>query len=75
MDLTKLIHGITGSWKTTLLAGVTALYLVLGEAKNLLDNDPNTIFDWNNFWTLGLLALVALLARDSDKSSEDVKIK
>ena len=73
--LEKSLKGITGSWKTTLLAVLAALVLILTEIKDLLDSNPETVFEWENFWTLGVIVLIGLFSRDSDKTSEDVGIK
>jgi hypothetical protein len=71
----KLEKSIKGNWKTTLAALVAALILILTEIQDLIDSNPDTVFEWNKFWTLGIIVIVGLFAKDGDKTSEDVGIK
>jgi len=60
------------SWKTT-LAGIAAIVAAVGTAVSAqFDNDPATVPDW----TMGIGMITAgvglVLARDNDKTSEQV---
>jgi len=73
--LEKSLKGIKGNWKTTLLAVLAAVILILTEVKDLLDGNPKTVFEWEKFWTLGIIVLIGLFAKDSDKTSEELGLK
>lgn len=64
------------SWKTTLcgILGAVAAAITL-VAQPLLDADPNTVPQWGAFLAAAAAALGLVLARDNDKSSEDVGLK
>jgi hypothetical protein len=64
------------SWKTTLcgILGVFAAAITL-VAQPLLDGDPSTVPNWGALGVAVTTALGLLLARDNDRSSEDVGIK
>ena len=64
------------SWKTTLcgvLAAVAAGITLV--ALPLLDNDPATTANWGAFAATLAAAVGLCVARDNDKSSEDVGAK
>jgi hypothetical protein len=64
------------SWKTTLcgILGAVAAAITL-VAQPLLDSDPNTVPQWGTFLAAAAAAMGLVLARDNDKSSEDVGAK
>ena len=63
------------SWRTTAL-GVCIILGAIGLAgKALLDGDPNTSVELGQFWTTLLAGVALILARDNNKSSEDVGTK
>jgi len=63
------------SWKTT-ATGLLAIVIAVATAlKALWDNDPSTTPDWNAVAVAIMAGIGLLLARDNDKSSEDVGIK
>lgn len=68
----KLEKAIKGNWKTTVIAVVAAAILILTEVKDLLDGNPKTVFEFDKFWTLGLLVLVGLFSKDGDKTSKEI---
>ena len=60
------------SWKTT-AAGISAIVAaVAGAAKLMLDADPNTNPDWTALIAAVTAGIGLVMARDNDKSSEDV---
>lgn len=63
------------NWKTSLIGFLTGLALCATQLVNLFDSDPETVFVLSIF--LGGLAAMGfgVVARDGDKSSEDVGIK
>lgn len=69
---TENINKSLRSWKTTIVGVCAALVVVFTQFKNLLDADPQTVFDVNILWQGGLIALIGLFAKDGDKSTEDV---
>ena len=61
-----------GSWKTS-ASGISVILLAISTVCNaLFDNDPNTIPNWNIAITQVSLGVGLLMARDNNKSSEDV---
>lgn len=70
----KLEKAIKGNWKTTVVAVVGAIIVTLKEVMDLLDNNPKTVFEWENFYTLGILVLIGLFAKDGDKTSKELGI-
>lgn len=62
----------TKSWKTT-LAGVAAILTAVGSVLTaFLDNDPTTVVDVGTTVAAIIAGVGLILARDNDKSSEDV---
>lgn len=63
------------SWKTTVLGIAAAVIILCNQAIALLDNDPATVFELSQ--VLAALAVfgIGVVARDNDKSSEDVGTK
>ncbi len=60
------------SWKTT-LAGIAALIAAIALAiAHQFDSDPATVADWSAVIAAITAGVGLLLARDNDKSSEDV---
>ncbi len=60
------------SWQTTLLGVIAALVLILPQLQAVLDADPATVASWEAIATgLGMLGIGAV-AKDGDKSTEDV---
>lgn len=59
----------SGSWRTSLAGIVLGLSILFGQANNLLDNDPMTIFDFKTaiegFAAMGL----GFAARDNGVTS------
>ena len=70
----KLEKAIKGNWKTTVVAVLGAIAVTLKEVMDLLDNNPKTVFEWENFWTLGVIVLIGLFAKDGDKTSNELGI-
>ena len=63
------------SWKTT-VAGVAAIISTIGLAlKAIFDGDPSTVVNWNVFVTSLVSGIGLIMARDNNKSSEDVGVK
>ena len=60
------------SWKTT-VAGVAAILTAVGSALTaFLDNDPTTVMDVGATVAAIMAGVGLILARDNDKSSENV---
>jgi anti-sigma-K factor RskA len=60
------------SWKTT-LAGIAAIVAAVATAVSAqLDNDPGTVPDWTMVIAMITAGVGLVLARDNDKSSEQV---
>jgi hypothetical protein len=67
--------GKNSSWKTTLSGIFAALAIALEDLGFLLDGDPSTVCEWSNVTGAAFIILLAILARDDDRSSEDVGAK
>lgn len=64
------------SWKTTLCGILAALAACITlVAVPLLDNDPATTANWTGAVAAIVAAIGLIMARDNDKSSEDVGAK
>ncbi len=60
------------SWKTT-LAGIAAIIAAVGTAVSAqFDNDPATVPDWTMVIGMITAGVGLVLARDNDKTSEQV---
>ena len=60
------------SWKTTIVGFLTGLMLAAPQVINLLDNDPETLFDFNIFIAaLGAMG-IGVFAKDGDKTSKEL---
>lgn len=63
------------SWKTTVLGLITGIMLILPQVATVIDGDPET----NPEYQVLLAGFAAMgiggLARDNDKSSQDVGIR
>lgn len=70
----KILKAIKGNWKTTVLAILAALTVIITQVGNLTDNDPETVFDMHTLWTTGIVVLIGLFAKDGDKKSTDLDI-
>lgn len=70
----KLEKAIKGNWKTTVVAVVGAIIVTLKEVMDLLDNNPKTVFEWEKFYTLGVIVLIGIFCKDGDKTSKDLGI-
>lgn len=69
------MNSVLKSWKTTLLAVIAALPILLHEVKAVLDDDPETNFRIENIVAaLGIMG-VGAAARDGNKSSQDMGIR
>ena len=64
----KSIFKSVKSWKTTVVSILGASIIVAVQVMNVLDDDPNTVFNWEA--TQGALVIlgVGILAKDGDKS-------
>ena len=62
----------TKSIKTTVVGVLAVLMAVLGAAQLLLDGDPATSPDWNAVGAAIMAGVGLILARDGDKTSEEV---
>ena len=63
------------SWKTTVVGWATGTGIVLAQIVALLDDDPDTVFNYA-LLLAGLAAIgLGTLSRDNDKSSEDAGAK
>lgn len=61
------------SWKTSVTGwGAIAAALVTLVLNPIMDNDPETVANWNAFIPIVISALTGLFARDDDKSSVQV---
>lgn len=66
---------IKGSWKTT-LSGVAAIITTLGAALSAMtDGNPDTTVNLSATITAIAVGLGLIMARDNNKSSEDVGAK
>ena len=63
------------SWQTTLMGVITAVAVILPAVQLLLDGDATTQPDWNIVVPALTAAVGLLLARDGDKTSEEVGAK
>ena len=71
MNTDNLIKDIR-SWKTTAIGWLTGLTLIIPQLINLLDSNPETIFSLAAV-LVGLAAAgFGTVAKDGDKSTEDV---
>jgi len=59
------------SWKTTVAGILAALVLVAGQAQALLDDDPETVVNWNIVVGAIVTAVGLLMARDNNVTSEE----
>lgn len=79
----KLFNSITSNWKTTLTGLISAALSILVLTSDLIDREQanaievfaNTIVDNIEAVILAIAGIIAILSRDSDKSSEDSNIK
>lgn len=71
----KLLCSLLGSWKTTIVGILAGLAIISTQLYNLLDGNPETVFDGDKFLAALAIFGIGALARDGDKSSEDVKLK
>jgi hypothetical protein len=63
------------SWKTT-VAGIAAIVAAIALAvTHQFDADPTTVADWSTVITALTAGIGLVLARDNDKSSEQVGAK
>ncbi len=63
------------SWKTTAVGFLTGLVLAGSQLINLLDSNPETLFDLNILMA-GFAALgIGVFAKDGDKSSKQLGIE
>lgn len=63
------------NWRTTIVGFFMGLIICATQIIAALDNDPETVFEMGIFLS-GLAAMgIGVLAKDGDKSSEDVGIK
>ena len=62
------------SWKTTAGGVVALLALIFSSAAAMLDDDPETMPDWNSV-AVAAVAVGTLFARDSDVTSEEAGAK
>jgi len=60
------------SWKTTLIGVLAAIAILANEAMAFIDDDPSTIPSLDRLLEALALLGIGILARDNDKSSEDV---
>lgn len=71
----KNIKADIQNWRTTIVGFLTGLVLASSQIINLLDSNPETIFDIKiliaAFGAMG----IGMFAKDGDKTSEDVGIK
>lgn len=70
-----LLHNALGSWITTLGLGVPGLIELWIELSAWLDEDPTTILSWEGVALAIGLIIAGLVARDGNKTSEQVKAK
>jgi hypothetical protein len=63
------------SWKTTTAGIATIISAIALQVAHLLDNDPETVADWPVCIAAMIAGFGFILARDNDKTSEDVKAK
>jgi hypothetical protein len=71
----KIIGIIPASWRTTAIGVIAGLAIIFGELNNLLDNSPETVFDWQKL-VAGLAALgIGWFARDKGVTSEQEQAK
>lgn len=71
MNLIKLMKELK-SWKTTALGFISGLLVILPQIQNLLDGDPETLFSESVFMMGLALMGFGVVAKDGDKSTEDV---
>jgi len=61
------------SWKTTIVGIIIAVAGVSHQLAALVDDDPTTVFDLKILLVALGLGGIGVLAKDGDKSTEDVK--
>jgi len=68
----KLIISLLGNWKTSVVAFLAALIIILTQLKLLFDGDPATVMDGTKL--LEALAVLGIggFAKDGDKSSDEL---
>lgn len=72
MELKALITDLK-SWKTTLVGWLTGITIIVPELIAYLDTNPETIMDLPTLLTGVAIFGIGTLAKDGDKSTEDVK--
>ena len=67
----SIIRSAAVSWKTTMVGVLVFVESLARNLSHLLDDNPDTVADWN-LVILAATAMVGLmLAKDGDKSTED----
>ena len=73
--MNKIISNAMRSWITSGIGAALGLPQMWMGLEGLFDADPVTGFEWKIFVTGALVFIGFLVARDGNKSSEDVKVK
>lgn len=63
------------SWKTTAAGLLVSISTITAAVAAMLDSDPGTVPDWDLVAVAVVGAVGLIMARDNDKSSEDVGAK
>ncbi|MEM9372409.1 MAG: hypothetical protein AAGA55_02095 [Planctomycetota bacterium] len=63
------------SWKTTALGIIGGFMLLLPQLSAVLDDDPETNPDWQQVTAAFAMFGIGTVARDGDKSSQDVGVR
>ena len=75
MTVRNTLLNVGVSWKTSAVGVITGLIAILPELQALIDDDQATVADWNII-VIGLGVIFGLaVARDGDKSSQDVGVR
>jgi len=69
------LHQITTNWKTSAVGVIQFVLVLLPQVSAQIDSNPETVADWNLVITAAVILLGLLTARDSDKSSQQNKIR
>lgn len=68
-----ILKAATVSWKTTALGALVLVETMAVQLQAVLDNNPETVANWNMVVIAATAFVGLLLSKDADKSTEDHK--